>query len=137
MCNFGDLSSLIQDGTSTRLTAPQDYACIDQNNPAPGVAALPMLLAQCDAVISLVEDSYYKRAWCALEVIIVQTLKRAYQKHLWYEHEPSSERDGNGKEWALRAGPLDLEITAADKELTVEEDRPKISFLEWQTKLLR
>jgi hypothetical protein len=103
----------------------------------PGVAALPMLLAQCDAVISLVDESYYERAWCALEIVMIQTLQKSYQKHSWYEHALCSESDSGGKMWALRTGPLSLEITAADKELTVEEDRPKILFLERQTKLLR
>jgi hypothetical protein len=96
-----------------------------------------MLLAQCDAVISLVDDYYYKRAWCALEIVMIQTLQKSYQKHQWYEHAPSSERDSDSKEWTLRAGPLDLDITATDKGLTIEEDRPKILFLERQTKLLR
>jgi hypothetical protein len=96
-----------------------------------------MLLAQCDAVISLADDYYYSRAWCALEIVIIQILKKSYQKHQWYTHTPSSERDSESKKWTLGAGPLDLDITAADKGLTVEEDRPKIVFLERQTKLLR
>jgi len=95
-----------------------------------------MLLAQCDAVISIVDDKYYGRAWCALEIAMIQTLKKSYQKHRWYEYARSSGRDGDCEEWTLREGPLDLDITAADKGLTVEEDRPKIKFLERQTKLL-
>jgi hypothetical protein len=104
------------------------------------VTALPLLLAQCNAVISLVdEDDYYRRAWCALEIVIIQTLEKSYKRHKWYEYAPSSaseERSGS-KEWMLRAGPLDLNITAADKGLTVEEDRPRIVFLERQTQLLK
>ena len=106
----------------------------------PGVAALPLLLAQCNAVISIVDDDdYYRRAWCALEILIIQTLEKSYQKHKWYQYAPSSvssEKHSGSKEWTLRAGPLDLNITAADKRLTVEEDRPKIVFLERQTQLL-
>ncbi|KAF2730554.1 hypothetical protein EJ04DRAFT_555362 [Polyplosphaeria fusca] len=117
-----------------------DYACIDQDDPLPGVTALPLLLAQCNAVISLVDNGdYYTRAWCALEIVMIQTLEKSYQKHKWYEYAPSSapsETEGGGMEWTLRAGPLDLNITAADKKLTVEEDRPKIIFLERQTQLL-
>ncbi|EXJ63433.1 uncharacterized protein A1O5_11482 [Cladophialophora psammophila CBS 110553] len=132
--DFLDLNPTVEpDGLGIWL----DYACIDQDNPAPGIAALPMLLAQCDAVISLVDDDYYKRAWCVLETVMIQTLEKSYQRHRWYEHAPSSEKGSDDKEWTLRAGPLDLEITAANKELTIEEDRPKILFLERQTKLLR
>lgn len=96
-----------------------------------------MLLAQCDAVISLVDGDYYSRAWCALEIVMIQTLAKSYQKHQWYEYVRSTESDRGGEEWTLRPGPLDLNITAADKGLTTEEDRPKIVFLERQTKLLR
>ena len=70
---------------------------------------------------------------------MIQTLQKSYQKHKWYQYAPSSaswEGRSGSKEWTLRAGPLDLNITAADKSLTVEEDRPKIIFLERQTKLL-
>ena len=121
----------------TRLIPSQDYACIDQDDPTAGVAALPMLLAQCDAVISLVDGDYYSRAWCALETVMIQTLEKSYQKHQWYEYARSTGNDGDRNIWTLRAGPLDLDITAADKGLTTEEDRPKILFLERQTKLLR
>jgi hypothetical protein len=71
---------------------------------------------------------------------MIQTLEKSYQQHKWYVYAPSSassDRRIGSKEWTLRAGPLDLNITAADKRLTVEEDRPKIVFLERQTQLLR
>ena len=70
---------------------------------------------------------------------MIQTLEKSYQKHKWYQYAPSSaslEGNSGSEEWTLRAGPLDLNITAADKRLTVEEDRPKIVFLERQTQLL-
>jgi len=125
----------------TTLTLSQDYACIDQDNPAPGVTALPLLLAQCNVVISIVDDDdYYRRAWCALEILMIQTLENSYHKHKWYEYAPSSaisETQSGSTQWALRPGPLSLKITAADKQLTVEEDRSKIVFLERQTQLLR
>jgi hypothetical protein len=37
--------------TITRLNPPQDYACINQDDPTYGVTTLPTLLAQCNAVI--------------------------------------------------------------------------------------
>ncbi|KAF5507181.1 hypothetical protein CGCA056_v013453 [Colletotrichum aenigma] len=42
-----------------------DWACIDQDNrgiQTRGVAALPMCVAQCNAMISITEDNYYERA---------------------------------------------------------------------------
>ena len=34
----------------------QDYACVNQDDPTPGVSALPIVLILCDAVISLLDD---------------------------------------------------------------------------------
>lgn len=98
-----------------------------------GVSALPMILAQCDAVISLTDAEYYTRAWCSVEVLIARTLAKSYGLHLWYEHLYSESDDGRGK---LQPGPLDLKIVMADKLLTFERDRAKVLFLERQSRLL-
>lgn len=105
---------------------------MDQDKVQAGVAALPMNLAQCNAVISLVDEQYYDRAWCCIEAMMVRTLQKAYNLHLWYEHviDPA---EGAG---VLREGPRSLEISLAEKKLTFEHDRPKLQFLERQTKLL-
>ncbi|KAF2097745.1 hypothetical protein NA57DRAFT_40367 [Rhizodiscina lignyota] len=117
-----------------------DYACVNQDEPASGVAALPMILAQCDAIISLVDDIFYSRAWCCVESIIAQTLKKSYNEHLWYEHVPIQLDEsgiGGGGRWGLREGPTDFQIVMAEKDLTKEEeDRPKVLFLERQSRLL-
>ncbi|EEQ85427.2 uncharacterized protein BDCG_08696 [Blastomyces dermatitidis ER-3] len=121
-----------------------DHACIDQENPAPGVSALPMILVQCDAVISLFDDLYHHRAWCSVEVMMVQTLRKSYGQHLWYEQvlAPQSQGDADdagesrNEKWILREGPIELEIVMAEKRLTFEEDRAKVLFLERQSRLL-
>ncbi|KAH7355972.1 hypothetical protein BKA66DRAFT_446084 [Pyrenochaeta sp. MPI-SDFR-AT-0127] len=109
-----------------------DFACVDQDQQRPGVAALPMNLAQCNAMISLVDSQYYERSWCCIEVLMVQTLSKAYGLHMWYEHtiDPSS---GEG---SLQAGPMNLKISMVDKHVTLEADRPKLLFLERQMRLL-
>ncbi|OJD15805.1 hypothetical protein AJ78_03985 [Emergomyces pasteurianus Ep9510] len=120
-----------------------DHACINQEDPAAGVSALPMILVQCDAVISIFDDTYHQRAWCSVEVMMVQTLRKSYGQHLWYEQvlTPHSQGDAdapeseNGK-WVLREGPVELEIAMAEKQLTFEEDRTKVLFLERQSRLL-
>ena len=91
-----------------------------------------MNLAQCNAMISLVDKQYYERSWCCVEVLMVQTLSKAYGLHMWYEHiiDPAS---GEG---SLQPGPLNLKISMADKHVTLEADRPKLLFLERQTMLL-
>ncbi|KAF2103303.1 hypothetical protein NA57DRAFT_32792 [Rhizodiscina lignyota] len=120
-----------------RLGIWVDFACINQRNPAPGVSALPIIVAQCDAVISLVDAEYYDRAWCCVEVLIIQALKRSYSRHYyWFEY---VEAQGYSEEKAvgvLREGRGDLAIGVAGKHLTFEEDRRKVLFLERQSKLL-
>ena len=105
---------------------------MDQDHQRPGVAALPMNLAQCNAMISLIDEEYYERSWCCIEVLMMQTLRKAYGIHQWYEHviEP-----GTAEEF-LRTGPWDLDINMAEKQVTYESDRSKILFLERQTRLL-
>ena len=98
-----------------------------------------MNLAQCNALISLPDDRYYERAWCSLESMMIQGLKLSYNMHEWWEHvapQLTDDREGSSENWGLRAGPVDLKIVMADKELTFEEDRAKVLFLERQSKLL-
>ncbi|KAM0275953.1 hypothetical protein ACHAQH_007254 [Verticillium albo-atrum] len=115
----------------SRLGIWLDHSCVDQDDPMPGVSALPMVVAQCNAVISLVDKNYYERAWCSVEVMMVQRLKQAYGLHLWYEHAPAA-----AGVWELREGALGMGIVMAEKKLTFESDRPKVLFLERQSKLL-
>ncbi|KAG8530500.1 uncharacterized protein KY384_005003 [Bacidia gigantensis] len=111
----------------------KDHACVDQDDPMRGVSALPMIIAQCDAVISLTNDRYYTRAWCCLEAMMVQNLRKSYGLHLWYEH--TQEKDGELS--SLREGPLDLQLSSINaKDLSFESDRPKLLFLERQMGLL-
>lgn len=91
-----------------------------------------MNLAQCDAMLSLIDDQYYNRSWCCVEVLMIQTIRKAYSIHLWYEHII----DADSGEESLRPGPLDLDINMAEKVITFETDRPKVLFLERQTRLL-
>jgi hypothetical protein len=105
---------------------------VDQDHQRPGVAALPMNLSQCNAMISLIDDHYYERSWCCVEVMMIQTLLKGYGVHIWYEHVID---DVEKKEF-LRNGPRDLVINMAEKKVTQEADRPKLLFLERQTRLL-
>ncbi|EIW58108.1 uncharacterized protein TRAVEDRAFT_37165 [Trametes versicolor FP-101664 SS1] len=110
-----------------RLGIWLDYACVDQLSPAAGVNALPLNLMQCNAVISLFDERYYSRAWCSLEVLIVQTLRRAWRMHSWFVCD---------KEGTLSEAPHGFDIDMTGKDLTYEDERPKLEFLERQSKLL-
>ena len=91
---------------------------MDQDYQKPGVAALPMNLAQCNAMISLIDDDYYNRSWCCVEVLVLQVLREAYKGvYLWYEQ--SDDASGQGR--PLRPGP-NLVIDMSQKHVTYESD---------------
>lgn len=92
-----------------------------------GVDALPLAVTQCNAMISLLDDTYYERAWCAVEVMLMRALVESYGLHQWWEH--SSGR--------LRKAEDNRLFDVAKLKLTKErQDRPKIDFLVRQSKLL-
>jgi len=62
---------------------------------------------------------------------VAQTLAKSHGLDSWYEHVYDDE-NASGK---LRQGPLDMEIVMADKPLSFESDRPKVSFLDRQSSL--
>ena len=122
-------------------TRNKDHTCVDQSNPMPGVSALPMLLAQCDAIISLVDDAYHSRAWCSVEAMMAQVLMKSYGLYEWYEQveiegDPVNNGVQRGVNYVLREAPTNIEISMATKKLTFEDDRAKVLFLERQSKLL-
>lgn len=124
---------------SEKLGIWVDFACIDQELPHSGVAALPLILAQCDAMISLVDCKYYDRAWCCVEAMIIRALQRSYKLHLWYEYRNDQPKNAEAPEKsasALLPGPTELQIALKDKLLSFEDDRPKILFLEKESRLL-
>ena len=98
--------------------------------------ALPLAVTQCDAVISLVDNEYYSRAWCSVEVMLALELQRAYKLHDWWVHLLSSPKNDrvNG---SLKRGNTRLKLDLSEKKLSKEElDRPKVEFLMRQSKLL-
>lgn len=108
-----------------------DFACIDQDHPMPGISALPLIIAQCNALISLVDEQYHQRAWCSVEVMMIQALRERYKLHAWYEHVEEGKGQGD-----LRSGSVNLKPDPGDKTLRLEIDREKVLFLERQCRLL-
>ncbi|KAK5083376.1 hypothetical protein LTR70_008269 [Exophiala xenobiotica] len=122
-----------------RLSLWLDCACIDQREPdrrSRGIDALPLAVTQCDAMISLVDEEYYERAWCAVEVMLMRELVKSYGLHEWWEHVLHAPHT-NRVEGSLRKGRINRDIDTRRLKLTKEnEDRPKIDFLVRQSKLL-
>ncbi|KAK0702323.1 hypothetical protein B0H67DRAFT_604614 [Lasiosphaeris hirsuta] len=108
-----------------KLCIWMDFACVGQDSPGIGVSALPFIITQCDAVISLVDDAYYDRAWCCVEAMMISQLQRPTSRHpihRWYEHIPLKAKHNaeNTTKWGLhRARGMSL-----------------IMFLERQSRLL-
>ena len=97
-----------------------------------------MIIAQCDTLISLVDDRYYGRAWCSVEALVIKTLRKSYKHYLWYEHVLANSDDvADGRmaekpRWILREGPIDFRVDMEQKDLTFELDRPRVNFLQRQ-----
>ncbi|EXL63245.1 hypothetical protein FOCG_01605 [Fusarium oxysporum f. sp. radicis-lycopersici 26381] len=128
-----------QEVDETKVGIWVDYSCINQEDSESGVHALPMILAQCNAVISLVDNDFPTRAWCSLESLLVQTLKQSYSIHQWYEQVPLGHgEDGEGGygSWKLKVASINEKLNIREKSLTVKDDWPKVLFLEKQAKLL-
>ncbi|KAI0480144.1 hypothetical protein GGR56DRAFT_624740 [Xylariaceae sp. FL0804] len=121
-----------------------DFSCINQADPLPGILALPMVVAQCDALVSLVDAEYHERAWCAVEVMFATTLRRSYGVHQWYQQvvDPTTMAAAMAAGaaqpgYVLREGPPDAIVSPAGKQLSFEEkDRAAVNFLERQCRLL-
>lgn len=86
-------------------------------------------------MISLIDDTYFRRAWCALECTMIQTLLYSHGQHHWYTHKlqsPETDRVSGYLERCLtrvHANPAQLPVS-------VESDRPRIAFLHKQSILL-
>jgi len=104
---------------------------------------LPLVITQCDAIIGLLGEDYHERAWCCVETLLAQVLRRSYGYHLWYESVPSEllgpgtgDRVDDVAEEIFRESSMDRVIAPTAAGLTFEADRPIIMFLERQAKLL-
>lgn len=118
-----------------------------------------MIIMQCDALISLVDDEYYDRAWCCVEAMMIRQAKgdEIWRVYRWYEHAAVVRapvafhlrlqdalfrlrrgrlREKPGPKWMLRY-PRGWDVVPRTKKLTYEQDRPKIKSLERQCELLR
>jgi hypothetical protein len=88
-------------------------------------------------MISLVDDKYFDRAWCAVEVSIMQTLRSSYSVRECWEHrlhQPEKDRIEGYLQRSRRTLYIDDKVT--NLHLTYESDRPKVAFLVRQSKLL-
>lgn len=47
-----------------------DWACTDQDNPGPDMAALPAFAAVCAGMVAAWSDEYAGRAWCQVEMLM-------------------------------------------------------------------
>lgn len=116
------------------LIIVQDYACIDQHdwpNKIRGIDSLPVAVTLCDVMISLIDDTYYERAWCGIEVMLMDVLASSYGIHKRWEHVVESSGTN------LRLAKSDRLIDPDKLKLTNErDDRPKIDFLARQSKLI-
>ncbi len=71
---------------------------------------------------------------------MIQRLRTDYRQHLWYEHVSADGNDDgadeNTRRWKLQESKRYGRFNMADKKLSYESDRPKVTFLDRQCYLL-
>ncbi|KAK3319978.1 hypothetical protein B0T19DRAFT_433467 [Cercophora scortea] len=114
-----------------------DWACIDQEDKEKGVNALPIIVTQCNAVVSLIDDIYFSRAWCAVEASLINTLVNSHGQHQWCTHTLSSP-ETDATTGTLGESTLQDRVATDPTKLavSVESDRPRVAFLYNQSILL-
>jgi hypothetical protein len=99
------------------------------------VNALPISVTQCNAMISLVDETYFNRAWCAVEASMMQTLVTSYGQHDWYLDKLSSP-DFDRVTGVLERSTAKVDVDPSNLPVSVPSDRPIVAFLHKQSILL-
>ena len=102
-----------------------------------GVNSLAAVIRQVDAVISLVDDSYFERAWCSVEVAFTQRLRGKNGVPLWYVDEEVRPISANSAAASHLVEAKPVECAGPDLlKLSYETDRPTVKFLFLQASLI-
>lgn len=75
-----------------------DYACIDQNDIAPGVCMLPLYVSSCNNIVCYDTPDYESRAWCRIERLIFIAFVAPNNEFVTpdFRFDPSAKRRPNG-----------------------------------------
>lgn len=88
-------------------------------------------------MITLADEEYESRAWCAVEALLAHALRNSYHQHSWYEQVLTGIGEDGRQPFKLQPGRLGLTIPMSERHLRFEEeDRPNVVFLERQRHLL-
>ena len=102
-----------------------DWACTNQDDPGPDMAALPAYAATCAGIVAAWNDVYKDRAWCQVELLVAYAFMTTGNK-VWVV--PPAFK--NGATWPIR---VEVErVVVADPAkglLTNTGDRPVIESL--------
>ena len=96
-----------------------------------GINALPLVVAQCNALISIVDADYLSRAWCSVEVLMIQTLRNSYGVHEHWNYDTAS---GELSE-AATIPPIGDDLHGL-KLSYPEVDEPTVKYLVRQSRFL-
>ncbi|KAF2622202.1 hypothetical protein BU25DRAFT_481041 [Macroventuria anomochaeta] len=117
-----------------RVSVWLDVVCIDQVDlevKQRGINALPLVVAQCNALISILDSEYLSRAWCSVEVLMIQTLRNSYGVH---EHWNYDYKTGILAE-AETIPPINDDLDGLNLSYP-EVDEPTVKFLVRQSRIL-
>ena len=102
-----------------------DWACTNQDDPGPDMAALPAYAAACAGIVAAWNDVYKDRAWCQVELLVAYAFMTTGSK-VWVVP-PAFD---NGATWPMRVEVEKVVVADPAKGLlTNTGDRPVIESL--------
>ena len=102
-----------------------DWACTNQDDPGPDMAALPAYAAACAGIAAAWNDVYKDRAWCQVELLVAYAFMTTGSK-VWVVP-PAFD---NGATWPMRVEVEKVVVADPAKGLlTNTGDRPVIESL--------
>ena len=122
-----------------------DFGCIEQDDRVQqqrGVNSLAAVIRQVDAVISLVDEEYYTRAWCSVEIAFAQRLRSRNQVPHWFLETSLTSSRGQGDlsdaDYSSVVAHHPERVLGDPNTLNIsfEKDRPSVRFLFLQASLI-
>ena len=107
-----------------------DWPCVDQTNPAAGIAALPAYVSTCHVLVAAWTAEYANRAWCRVELLTAQAFMKNGDRIFVCEETSAPLPSGKGsmhKEKVQILPPTGGKITN-EADLTVVERLQQAAF---------
>jgi hypothetical protein len=91
-------------------------------------------MAQCNAMISIADQTFLERAWCSVEILIMQTLRDSYNVHEHWDYELDNPNAVPDLTRGVTVPPIDDELTGLHLSYP-DQDEPTVKALVRQSRI--